>query len=193
MLVKKYANRRLYDTEQSCYITQDELAQRIRYGADPKIIDAKTGVDLTQSVLAQLILDSRGAARLLPTPLLIRLIRLGDDALAEFFGRYISWSLDLYLSARQGAQRMIPVNPFAGAPLDIAQTLGRLFSQYNPNAGPPPPQYAPPPPAPPPPTPQAPASPPAAPPAASTSGDIAALREEIAELRRQMQGDDEAD
>ena len=184
MLVKKYANRRLYDTEESRYITQDELASRIRFGADPTVVDAKTGEDLTQSVLAQLILDSRGAAKLLPVPLLIRLIRLGDDALAEFFGRYVSWSLDLYLSARQGAQKMVPFNPFAvaQAPMDITQALGRILGgfaqQQHPHA----------PPAPPPPVTVVDPTPPPHP-----DDEMAALRAEMAALRKQMDGLDKGD
>lgn len=90
MLVKKYGNRRLYDTEASRYITLEELSARIREGDDVDVIDAKTGQDLTQVTLAQIILESRGGAKLLPVPLLKQLVRMGDDALAEFFGRYVA-------------------------------------------------------------------------------------------------------
>ena len=103
MIVKKYSNRRLYDTEQSRYITQEELAEKIRLGAEIRVIDAATGDDLTQMTLAQIILESRGASRLLPVPLLVQLIRMGDDALAEFLGRYMSSALELYLHAKEGA------------------------------------------------------------------------------------------
>jgi polyhydroxyalkanoate synthesis repressor PhaR len=102
MLVKKYGNRRLYDTEQSRYVRLDELAERIRGGADVRVVDAKTEADLTAPTLAQIIFEDRNAARLLPVPLLIQLIRLGDNALGEFLGRYVSWAMELYLQARQG-------------------------------------------------------------------------------------------
>jgi polyhydroxyalkanoate synthesis repressor PhaR len=102
MLVKKYGNRRLYDTEQSRYVRLDEVAERIRAGADVRVVDAKTDADLTAPTLAQIIFEDRNAARLLPVPLLVQLIRLGDDALGEFLGRYVSWAMDLYLQARQG-------------------------------------------------------------------------------------------
>ena len=113
MIVKKYANRRLYDTQASRYITLEELADKVRAGSDVRVIDAQTEADLTQSTLTQIILEGRGAGRLLPVPVLLRLVRMGDDALAEFFGRYVAWALDVYLTARQGAQTMMPLNPFA--------------------------------------------------------------------------------
>jgi polyhydroxyalkanoate synthesis repressor PhaR len=127
MIVKKYANRRLYDMDSSRYITLEELADRIRAGADARVLDAKTNDDLTQSTLAQIILESRGAARLLPTPLLVQLIRMNDDSLAEFMGRYLSWALDLYMSARQGAQAIAPYNPLAMAPFNATSALARLL------------------------------------------------------------------
>jgi len=55
MLVKKYGNRRLYDTEQSRYVRLDEIAERIRDGADVQVVDAKSGADLTATTLAQII------------------------------------------------------------------------------------------------------------------------------------------
>jgi polyhydroxyalkanoate synthesis repressor PhaR len=116
ILVKKYSNRRLYDTEGSRYITLDELAEKIRQGADVRVTDAKTSEDLTQVTLTQIIIESRRAARLLPVALLTQLIRMGDDALAEFFGRYLSTALELYLEAKQGALALKPYNPFAGVP-----------------------------------------------------------------------------
>src|SRR4051812_1424322 len=115
VLVKKYGNRRLYDTANSRYITLEDLAEIIRAGEDVRVVDAKTGDDLTNATLAQIIVEGRGAARLLPVPLLIQLIRMGDDALAEFFGQYVSWALQAYVQAKQGMQAMSPLNPFQTA------------------------------------------------------------------------------
>jgi len=70
MLVKKYGNRRLYDTEESRYVRLNEIAERIRAGADVQVVDARTGTDLTAPTLAQIIFEDRNAARLLPVPLL---------------------------------------------------------------------------------------------------------------------------
>jgi len=126
LVVKKYPNRRLYDTSESRYITLEDLADRIKAGADVLVQDVQSGADLTQATLTQIILESRGGARLLPVPLLVRLIRLGDEALAEFFGRYVSWALELYMQARQGARTLMPLNPLATAPFAATDALARL-------------------------------------------------------------------
>jgi len=124
VLIKKYDNRRLYDTEESRYITLDELAEKIKKGADVRVEGARTCEDLTQATLTQII---RGAARLLPVSLLMQLIRMGDDALAEFFGRYLTSSLELYLQAKQGANALAPWNPFAPLPFAATSALARLL------------------------------------------------------------------
>jgi len=158
MLVKKYGNRRLYDTEQSRYLRLDELAERIRSGADVRVVDAKTDADLTAPTLAQIIFEDRNAARLLPVPVLLQLIRLGDDALGEFLGRYVSWALELYLQARQGATGMY--NPFL--PFLSGALPARPFSS--------------PPPAPP--TPEAPSR--------GAPEDLEQLRREVDALKRRL-------
>ena len=111
MLVKKYGNRRLYDSESSRYVRLGEIAERIRAGADVRVVDAKSNADLTAPTLAQIIFEDRNAARLLP-----QLIRMGDDSLAEFLGRYVSWALEMYLQARQGPGALFPFSPFLGSP-----------------------------------------------------------------------------
>lgn len=111
MLVKKYGNRRLYDTESSRYITLEDLTTAIRDGAEAKVVDAKTGADLTQVTLTQIIMEGRGADKILPAPLLHQLIRLGDDALADFLGRYVQAALELYLTAKKTTQSFMPFNP----------------------------------------------------------------------------------
>jgi polyhydroxyalkanoate synthesis repressor PhaR len=127
--IKKYSNRRLYDPEASRYITLDELAAQIRAGQEVRVVDAKTGAELTQATLAQIILESRGAAKLLPVPLLERLIRLGDASLAEFIGRYVSWALDVYLRTRKSAEAVRRVNPLAFLPFGAADALASLWSR----------------------------------------------------------------
>lgn len=134
-LVKKYANRRLYDTFDSRYITMDELVSRIRAGTEVRVVDAQNGEDLTQATLTQLIIDARGAGRFFSVPLLSQLIRMGDDALADFLGRYLTAALGFYLQARQGAQAIAPYNPLATMPFVAANALSRLF-QFVPGWGP---------------------------------------------------------
>ena len=128
MLVKRYSNRRLYDTQDSRYITLSDLAEKIRQGEDVQVIDAKTGDDLTQATLTQIIMESRGAAKLLPIPLLTQMIRLGDAALAEFLGRYMSVALALYLQAKRGADVVSTYNPFASVPFDAVSAFARMFA-----------------------------------------------------------------
>lgn len=178
MLVKKYGNRRLYDTEESRYITLEELADAIRRGAEPRVVDAKTNEDLTQATIAQILLEGRGAGRHLPLPLLIQLVRLGDDALAEFFGRYVSWALEVYVQVKQGAVALTSLSPFGG--LGGLSGIGRLISPFAGGfAGAPQPPAV----APPPPPPQSAPPPPAAAPVAD---DLAALRRELEALRREV-------
>jgi polyhydroxyalkanoate synthesis repressor PhaR len=112
-LIKKYSNRRLYDTEKSCYLTQDELADKIRNGTDVRIVDAKTEEDITQETLAQMVFEGR-SARLLPASLLLQLIRIGDDAVGDFFNHYVSWSLEMYLQSKRGVQTLAELNPAVG-------------------------------------------------------------------------------
>jgi polyhydroxyalkanoate synthesis repressor PhaR len=164
LVVKKYSNRRLYDTEESRYVTLDELAGKVRDGADVRVVDAKTAEDLTQPTLAQIILESRNGARLLPVPLLVQLIRMREDALAEFLGRWLSTSLELYLQAKQGAQALTPINPFATLPFTATNALTRLLMGALPWTEPGPP---------------APASPPSA-------GAPTAIGNEVADLRREL-------
>ena len=175
MLVKKYGNRRLYDTEESRYITLDELTVKIQKGAEPRVIDAKTGEDLTQPTLTQIVMESRGAAKFLPVPLLTQLIRLNDGFLSEFLGRYVTAALELYLHARQGARTLAPWNPFAMLPFTATSALARLANTPagwvdGMNSGPPNPEAT------------APDSPPPAPPS-----EVEELRREVEALKRSLQ------
>ena len=131
VVIKKYSNRRLYDTDESRYITLDELTDKIRSGTDVSVVDAKSGEDLTQATLTQVILET-SAAKLLPVPVLMRLIRMKDDALAEFFGQYVSVTLDMYLQAKQGAQAMRPYFPLASVPFSAGGNPSADVLQHQP-------------------------------------------------------------
>jgi polyhydroxyalkanoate synthesis repressor PhaR len=125
--IKKYPNRRLYDTEESRYITLEELATSIRGGIDVAIHDASTGADLTAATLTQVLLESRGGAKLLPVPFLLQLVRMQDDALAEFMSKYMSLSMDMYLQAKQGASALGAISPIANVPFAVSNALARLL------------------------------------------------------------------
>lgn len=171
ILVKKYGNRRLYDTRASSYITLDELEAIIRRGDDVRVIDAKTAEDLTQATLAQIILEGGRAGRLLPVPLLFQLIRMGDEALAEFMGRYLSTTLEMYLEAKRGAQTVSPYLPMATMPFQAANAFARMLLGAGQMIAPEP-AYVP--------KPEAPSPPPEP---DSTGIEVAALRRELDELK----------
>ena len=192
-LIKKYGNRRLYDTSDSRYVTLDELAAKIRSGVDLRIVDAQTSEDLTQATLTQIVLETGNAAKFLPVQLLTQMIRLSDDALAEFFSRYVTGALDLYMQAKRGVQSLAAYNPLTQIPMAATDALTRMWmgSPFGPT---PYPQYgytAPPPHN----TPPTHASPPV-PPAHAGDGDetraesptgesdVAAMRRELDELKQ---------
>jgi polyhydroxyalkanoate synthesis repressor PhaR len=133
MLVKKYGNRRLYDTEASRYMTLEDLTAKIRQGTDVRVVDARTNEDLTQETLTQIIIEGRGAERILPASLLHRLIRLRDDALADFLGKYVEGALELYLQARKTSHSLLPLNPMLA--LFTQQPFGSAI--VNPPSSPP--------------------------------------------------------
>jgi polyhydroxyalkanoate synthesis repressor PhaR len=82
-IVKRYANRKLYDTERSCYVTLEDIAVMIRSGDEVKVIDNRTGEDLTTVTLAQIIFESEKKRNFMPLPLLRKLIQERSEALGE--------------------------------------------------------------------------------------------------------------
>jgi len=97
VVIKKYANRRLYNTETSTYVTLEDLATMVRGDRDFVVYDAKTGDDLTHGVLTQIIVEqeSRGTGQsMLPIPFLRQLIRFYDDSMAKMVPGYLQFSLE---------------------------------------------------------------------------------------------------
>ncbi len=90
-VIKKYANRRLYDTGRSSYVTLDDLCQMVKEGYDFVVYDAKSGEDLTRSVLTQIIVEqeSKGEQNLLPTNFLRQLIGFYGDNMGKFVPNYL--------------------------------------------------------------------------------------------------------
>lgn len=175
LTIKKYSNRRLYDTDESRYITLDELAQKIRDGQDVQVLDARTGADLTQPTLTQIVIEGRGAGSFLPVAVLTQMVRMGDDFLAEFLGKYVSWALEMFLAAKRGVQSVAPYVPLGGLPLAASDAWARMWSAmpwWGPGA---PPRDA-----------TAAASPPPEPQRPAGADDIAELRRELGELKRAL-------
>src|SRR6185312_3027929 len=103
--IKKYANRRLYDTESSAYITLDRLAQMVREGREFEVVDAKTGEDITRQVLTQIIVDeeARGAT-MLPINFLKQLIGLYGNSMQNFVPSYLEAAMEAF-QRNQGAMK----------------------------------------------------------------------------------------
>jgi polyhydroxyalkanoate synthesis repressor PhaR len=94
VVVKKYANRRLYNTESSSYITLDNLADMVRQGRDFVVYDAKTGEDITRGVLTQIIVEEEGKGRaLLPTAFLRQLIGFYGDQMQSMVPRFLEQAM----------------------------------------------------------------------------------------------------
>jgi polyhydroxyalkanoate synthesis repressor PhaR len=102
VVVKKYANRRLYNTETSSYITLDNLADMVRQGRDFVVYDAKTGEDITRSVLTQIIVEEEGKGRaLLPTAFLRQLIGFYGDQMQSLVPRFLEQAMGAFAQQQE--------------------------------------------------------------------------------------------
>ncbi len=101
-VIKKYPNRRLYDTEISSYVTLEDVRQLVQDGETFEVHDAKSGQDLTRSVLLQIIAEREEQGQpLLTTQLLSQLIRFYGDSLQGFMGSYLERSMQVFLDQQQ--------------------------------------------------------------------------------------------
>ena len=135
LVIKKYANRRLYDTEKSAYVTLEQVAEQVRQGRWVEVRDAKTNEDVTAVILTQVLLErARGKNFLFPPPVLHLMIRYGDTALEEFFQSYLEPIIENYLKYKSAVDEQfqqwlkmgmglsdLSKNPFSG--------MGPFFSQ----------------------------------------------------------------
>ncbi|MBV9931919.1 MAG: polyhydroxyalkanoate synthesis repressor PhaR [Alphaproteobacteria bacterium] len=128
IIIKKYANRRLYDTESSSYITLERLAEFVRQKREFKVVDAKSGDDITRQVLTQIIMDeeSRGAT-MLPVNFLRQLIGLYGGAAQNMVPHYLEASLETFqrnqAQLRETLAGAFTANPFA----DLARRNLEMF------------------------------------------------------------------
>ena len=144
--IKKYANRRLYNTGTSTYVTLEDLASMVKNGEDFLVYDAKTGDDITRSVLAQIIFEqeSKAGQNLLPATFLRQLIRFYGDSMQMLVPRFLEQSLQT-LTQDQDKFRGQMTSAFgmgAFAPLDEQirrnmELFERTFSMFKPFTGPP--------------------------------------------------------
>ncbi len=108
-VIKKYANRRLYNTATSTYVTLDDLALMVKAGADFLVYDAKTGEDITRSVLTQIIFEeeSKGAQTLLPVNFLRQLISVYGDSMQGLVPGYLELSLDNLMKEQDKLRKQV--------------------------------------------------------------------------------------
>ena len=140
LLLKKYNNRRLYDTERSVYVTLDYVTDVVRQGRKIKVTDAKTGEDVTSAILTQIVLEeARKKKYLLPAPLLYLIIQYGENVLTDFFDKYLEQTIKNYLLYRNMADDQFKkwleygdnfskMNPQAMAGLSSFKSIFDLFA-----------------------------------------------------------------
>jgi polyhydroxyalkanoate synthesis repressor PhaR len=137
VVIKKYANRRLYNTETSTYVTLEDLAQMVRGDKDFVVYDAKSGDDLTHAVLTQIIVEQesrQGGHTLLPIPFLRQLIRFYDDNIGTMVPSYLQFSLENLVKEQEKFRSMFATafsNPAAAfeAYQDLARKNMAMFEQ----------------------------------------------------------------
>jgi polyhydroxyalkanoate synthesis repressor PhaR len=141
-VIKKYANRRLYNTGTSSYVTLEDLAEMVKQGEEFVVQDAKSGEDITRSVLTQIIFEQEGKAgqNLLPIAFLRQLIRFYGDSLQNLVPRYLELSLDS-LTREQDSLRRQMTSAFGVSAIQAMEEQARanmalFFRMFTPFVGP---------------------------------------------------------
>ena len=122
VIIKKYANRRLYNTGTSTYVTLEDLAGMVKSGEDFIVYDAKTGEDITRSVLTQIIFEqeNKGGQNLLPVAFLRQLIRFYGDSMHPLVSRFLEVSIDS-LTREQEKFRQQMSQAFGAGPFGVIE------------------------------------------------------------------------
>ncbi|MFO6447318.1 polyhydroxyalkanoate synthesis repressor PhaR [Erythrobacter sp. NE805] len=119
IIIKKYANRRLYNTASSSYITLEDLARMVRENVEFQVLDAKTGDDITHSILTQIIMDeeANGSQQMLPVSFLRQLIGMYGNSMQALMPSYLEASManfrDNQAKIREAFEKGISATPFA--------------------------------------------------------------------------------
>ena len=129
IIIKRYGNRRLYNTATKSHVNYQELLAIIRAGQDIQVIDSSTKVDVTKAVLVQLILEEeKNENNILPLPFLFQLIRSREGQVHDFFSNYLSSSFDAYLKTKEEFDRR-----FKGW-LEMTATAPQMWEKFIPGA-----------------------------------------------------------
>ena len=135
IIIKKYANRRLYNTAKSSYVTLDHLAQMVRDGQDFVVNDAKTGEDITRGVLAQIIFEEEAKGQtMLPANFLRQLIRLYGDTLQGFVPGYLEASMETFARNQEAMREQVRQAFEANPALANFEALARSNMEWFENA-----------------------------------------------------------
>lgn len=138
IVIKKYANRRLYNTAKSSYVTLDDLSQMVRAGDDFQVFDAKTGEDITRSVLTQIIFEQEAkGSNMLPTKFLRQLIQLYGGAMQGFVPGYLDAAMETFAKNQEqmrdamgGQQAMATFETMARSNMEWFEQAMRMFSGF---------------------------------------------------------------
>jgi polyhydroxyalkanoate synthesis repressor PhaR len=135
VVIKKYGNRRLYDTLGSCYVNLDDIAAMIREGKPVQVVDAKTGEDLTRVTLAQIITeDAKETPAGLPLELLRQLIVASDRTGREFIMWYLKSAFDTYQTVQDAVQSRI--DTMQSAIMSPVESVNRFLASAQPSTPP---------------------------------------------------------
>ncbi|MGH6870739.1 MAG: polyhydroxyalkanoate synthesis repressor PhaR [Rhizomicrobium sp.] len=130
VVIKKYANRRLYNTETSSYVTLDHLAAMVKEGTEFEVHDARSGEDITRSVLTQIIFEEEAKGQnLLPIQFLRRLIRFYGDSLQAFVPGYLDMSMESF-SKNQEAMKHRVAEAFGGGTTALENLTRQNFAMF---------------------------------------------------------------
>ncbi|MCU7807070.1 MAG: polyhydroxyalkanoate synthesis repressor PhaR [Candidatus Thiodiazotropha sp. (ex Semelilucina semeliformis)] len=132
-IIKKYPNRRLYDTEESKYITLAQLRQLIIQGEAIRVVDSTTEEDITRNILLQIILESEsGGEPLFTANMLSQIIRFYGGTLQGIFGRYLEQSLSLFTQQQDQVRKNLGEDPFS-AMTQVAQDNMKMWTDMQKN------------------------------------------------------------
>ncbi len=140
IIIKKYANRRLYNTAKSSYVTLEDLSRMVQAGDDFQVFDAKSGDDITRSVLAQIIFEQEAKGQnMLPTNFLRQLIRLYGDALQQVVPSYLDASMEAFARNQERLRDAFGTNPamasfetLARSNIEFMERAMRMFGPFVP-------------------------------------------------------------
>ncbi|WP_133365299.1 polyhydroxyalkanoate synthesis repressor PhaR [Qipengyuania sediminis] len=169
VVIKKYANRRLYDTDTSSYITLEDIAAMVRAEVDLQVVDAKTGEDITHQILTQIILDQEasGSQQMLPVSFLRDLIGMYGNSVQAMVPGYLEASMATFRKNREELtaawQQGLAANPFAKLAETNIAMMRAAAEAFMPPGKPTPPPKSP-----------------------APKDDLAALREQMADMQSKL-------